>query len=67
MSSSGIKVKFKYFNVWFEKMKCSISSTGDNIRFEMNNRSILKILAFNTRVGSYLTGQKIDRKMEILL
>ena len=33
------KGKFKYFNVWFEKMKCSISSTGDDTRFEMNNRS----------------------------
>ena len=58
------KPKFKYFNVWFEKMKCSISSTGDNTRFEMNNRSILKILAFNTRAGSYLTGKKLIAKWE---
>ena len=58
------KGKFKYFNMWFEKMKCSISSTGDNIRFEMNNRSILKFFAFNTRVGSYLTGKKLNAKWE---
>ena len=50
--------------MWFEKMKCSISSTGDNTRFEMNNRSILKILAFNTRMGSYLTGKKLTAKWE---
>ncbi|HEV8508552.1 MAG TPA: AsmA family protein, partial [Chitinophagaceae bacterium] len=49
------KGKFKYFNMWFEKMKCSISAAGSNIRFEMNNRSILKVSAFNTRMGSYLT------------
>ena len=61
------KGKFKYFNVWFEKMKCSISSTGDNTRFEMNNRSILKILAFNTRMGSYLTGKKLIAKWDIVL
>ena len=58
------KGKFKYFNVWFEKMKCSISSTGDNTRFEMNTRSTLKILAFNTRMGSYLTGKKLTAKWE---
>ncbi len=60
------KGKFKYFNVWFEKMKCSISSTGDNTRFEMNNRSILKILSFNTRMGSYLTGKKLIAKWKLL-
>jgi AsmA-like protein len=58
------KGKFKYFNVWFEKMKCSISSTGDNTRFEMNNRSILKISAFNTRMGSYLTGKRLIAKWD---
>src|SRR5690349_3356337 len=58
------KGKFKYFNVWFEKMKCGISSRGDDIRFEMNNHSILKILAFNTRMGSYLTGKKLIAKWD---
>jgi len=58
------KHKFKYFHVWFEKMKCSISSRGDDIRFKMNSRSILKISAFNTRVGSYLTGKKLIAKWE---
>jgi hypothetical protein len=58
------KRKFKYFNMWFEKMKCSISSTSDNTRFEMNSRSILKISAFNTRMGSYLTGKKLLAKWE---
>ena len=58
------KGKLKYFNVWFEKMKCSISSAGDNTRFEMTNRSILKILAFNTRMGSYLTGKKLTTKWQ---
>src|SRR6476620_8235868 len=58
------KGKFKYFDVWFEKMKCSISSTSDGIRFEMNNRAILKIAAFNTRMGSYLTGKKLIAKWE---
>ena len=60
------KGKFKYFNVWFEKMKCSISSGSDNIRFEMNTRSILKIAAFNTRMGSYLTGKRFIAKWEFV-
>jgi hypothetical protein len=59
------KRKFKYFNVWFEKMKCSISSRGDSFRFEMNNRSILKVSAFNTRVGSYLTGKRLIAKWDL--
>jgi len=58
------KSKFKYFNVWFEKMKCSISSGSDKIRFEMNNHSVLKILAFNTKMGSYLTNKKMTFKGE---
>jgi hypothetical protein len=58
------KLKFKYFNVWFEKMKCSISSAGDIIRFDMNSRSILRVSAFNTRMGSYLTGKKLIAKWE---
>src|ERR1043166_8052076 len=58
------KSKFKYYNVWFEKMKCSISSRGDKIRFEMNNRSILRIMAFNTRMGSYLTNKKLEARWE---
>ncbi len=60
------KGKFKYFNVWLEKMKCSISSTGDNIRFEMKDRSILKTVAFNTRIGSYLTGKKLIAKWSLV-
>ena len=59
------KSKFKYFNVWFEKMKCTISSTKENIKFEINNRSILKVMAFNTRRGSYLTNKKIISKWEL--
>jgi hypothetical protein len=58
------KSKFKYFNVWFDKMKCSISSGSDKIRFEMNNHSVLKILAFNTRRGSYFTNKKMTSKWE---
>jgi len=58
--------KFKYFNVWFEKMKCSISSGSDNITFKMNNRSVLKNSSFNTRAGSYLTGKKLIAKWEFL-
>jgi len=60
------KGKFKYFDVWFEKMKCSISSGSDNIRFEMHSRSILKISSFNTRIGSYLTGKRLIAKWEFL-
>jgi len=60
------KSKFKYFNVWFEKMKCTISSTKENIRFEINNRSILKVMAFNTRMGSYFTNKKFISKWELL-
>jgi len=58
------KAKFKYFNVWFEKMKCSISSAGDIMQFEMHNRAILKVSSFNTRIGSYLTGKKLIAKWE---
>jgi uncharacterized protein involved in outer membrane biogenesis len=60
------KGKFKYYNVWFEKMKCNIFSTNDRITFEMNNRAILKIIGFNTRMGSYLTDKKLIAKWDIL-
>src|SRR4030095_3874300 len=58
------KRKFKYFNVWFEKMKCSISSDNANINFDMTNRSVLKILSFNTKMGSYLANKKMAAKWE---
>lgn len=60
------KGKFKYYSVWFEKMKCNISSTSDKIRFEMNNRSVLKIMAFNTRIGSYLTNKRFISKWDLI-
>ena len=49
------KSKFKYYNVWFEKMKCNIYSDRKQYEFEMKNRAIIKIMAFNTKKGSYLT------------
>ncbi len=54
------KSKFKYYDVWFEKMKCTIYSGRGNIRFEMKNKAIIKIAAFNTKMGSYLTNKKVS-------
>ncbi|HMG66041.1 MAG TPA: AsmA-like C-terminal region-containing protein [Chitinophagaceae bacterium] len=51
--------KFKFYNIWFEKMSCDIINKKDKIAFAMKNFSLLKSTFFNTRAGSYLTNKKL--------
>jgi hypothetical protein len=60
------KSKFKYYNVVFEKMKCTIRRSDNKIRFEMNNRAIIKIVAFNTKIGGYLANKRLISQWSIL-
>ena len=57
--------KFKFYNVWFEKMKCGISDKGDHILFDIDCNGIVKNSSFNTRKGSYLTNKKLVGGWEI--
>jgi len=50
--------KYKFYNVLFEKTKCSIIDNKEQIRFEIDNRSIIKKACFNTIKGSYLRNKK---------
>ena len=60
------KGKFKYYNVVFEKMKCTIHRNDNKIRFEMNTRAIIKIVAFNTKIGGYLANKRLISQWSIL-
>ena len=50
--------KYKFYNLWFEKTKCSITDNKEQIRFEIDNRAIIKKACFNTIKGSYLSNKK---------
>jgi len=58
--------KFKFYEVWFEKMKCNIHSDADQIKFEMNNEALIKNAFFDTKMGSYLTNKRIISKWDIV-
>lgn len=51
--------KFKYFNIQFIKMKCSIHNSNDRIDLELNNNAIIKNSSFSTKQGSYLANKKL--------
>jgi hypothetical protein len=51
--------KRKFYNVWFEKMKCSIDDSRDQIKFKLDNKAIINTAYFNTLKGSYLTNKKM--------
>ena len=57
--------KSKFFNIWFEKMKGSISDKGDHIQFEIDCNGLIKNSSFNTKRGSYLTNKKIVGEWEV--
>jgi hypothetical protein len=59
-------IKFKFYNVWFEKMKCNIRDNENQIRFKIENRSIIKNASFNTAKGSYLTNKKCTSEWDIV-
>jgi hypothetical protein len=51
--------KHKFYNIWFEKMKCGIDDSKEQIEFELDNKAIIKNAYFNTIKGSYLTNKKL--------
>jgi hypothetical protein len=57
--------KSKFFNIWFEKMKGTISDKGDHIQFEIDCNGLIKNSSFNTKRGSYLTNKKIVGEWEV--
>jgi len=57
--------KFKFYNIWFEKMKGSISDKGDHIQFDIDCNGVIKNSSFNTKRGSYLTNKKIVGEWEV--
>jgi hypothetical protein len=57
--------KFKFYNIWFERVKGSISDKGDHIQFGIDCHGIIKNSSFNTKRGSYLTNKKIVGAWEV--
>ena len=58
--------KYKFYNVWFEKLKCNLYEENEQITFKTDCRSIIKNSSFNTRKGSYLTNKKLVGEWKIL-
>ncbi len=57
--------KHKFYNVWFEKMKCGIEDNMTQIKFELDNKAIIKNAYFNTTKGSYLANKKLVGKWDV--
>ena len=57
--------KRKFYNVWFEKMKCNIDDNNEKIDLELESRAVIKSAYFNMRQGSYLTGKKLISKLDL--
>jgi hypothetical protein len=51
--------KRKFFNIWFDKMKCGIEDGHNEMKFEFDNKAIIRAACFNTLKGSYLTNKKM--------
>jgi len=51
--------KFKFYDLWFTKMKCAIDTRDQQWKFKMSNEAVIKNASFNTRVGSYLSNKKL--------
>jgi hypothetical protein len=58
--------KFKFYDIWFEKTKCSISDTRNQIKFEFENKAVVKKACFNTIKGSYLTNKRWTGDLHLL-
>ena len=57
--------KRKFYNVWFEKMKCGIQDNDESIDFEFDNKGVIKSAYFNTLQGSYLTNKRLICELDI--
>jgi AsmA-like protein len=57
--------KLKFYNIWFDKMKGSISDKGDQVQFDIDCNGVIKNSSFNTKRGSYLTNKKIVGEWEV--
>ncbi|HEY2721457.1 MAG TPA: hypothetical protein VGI82_07020, partial [Chitinophagaceae bacterium] len=58
--------KFKFFEILFENTKCKIHPGKDEIRFGMDNNSLVKSAAFSTKRGSYFTNKKFIADWDIV-
>jgi len=58
--------KQKFYNVWFEKMKCGIKDNGGQVNLEFDNKAIIKAASFNTLKGSYLANKKMVAEWKVL-
>jgi len=58
--------KFKFYNVWFQKMKCSIRDNGEQVYFDIDCNGIIKNSSFNTKRGSYLLNKRIVGEWAVL-
>lgn len=58
--------KFKFYNVAFEKMKCSIDEEGDRLSLMIDCKGMIKNAAFNTKKGSYLRNKSLICAWQIL-
>ena len=57
--------KFKFYNVWFQRLKCGISDKDERLEFEIDCSGVVKNASFNTKKGSYLTNKKIVGEWQI--
>jgi hypothetical protein len=57
--------KFKFFNVLFQKLKCSISDNNDQVDFDIDCNGIIKNSSFNTKRGSYLTNKRLFGEWQV--
>ena len=51
--------KQKFYNMWFEKMKCNLEDHINTIDVQMEVKGTIKSAFFNTKQGSYLTNKKL--------
>ena len=52
--------KFKFYDVWFAKMKCLIDFPNQQARFKLNTAAIIRNASSNTKIGSYLRKKKLS-------
>jgi AsmA-like protein len=57
--------KFKFHNVWFQKLKCSIRDKDERLEFEIECSGVVKNASFDTKKGSYLTNKNIVGEWEV--
>lgn len=57
--------KYKFFNLWFDKLKCVIKDKNGTLTFKTDCVATIKNSSFNTRRGSYLTNKKLTAEWQI--